>query len=547
MIKSDYKCKEYGLRQGLVSVVTPVYNGEGHLARMLESVLSQSYDYIEMILIDDGSTDQTVSVAEDYCKKFSDRGYSYRIVRASHKCASAAINSGLPYVTGEYLIWPDSDDILEPESVKRRVLFLQNHPEYHCVRSLSYYFNAETGEKQKNRDEKTGDLTREDLFWDILEFKTFVCCGCYMLKSESFFKIYSERHIPEYNVGQNFQMLLPFMYFHKCPTIQEELYGVFVRKGSHSRKYLTRKDEIKKYQFYEMLVDDIVKICSIRDKASIQRIIKWKAGRRKQIALKYNIKVLYINAQYHLYRCKEIGFGQFSKEIALVYYNDLKEKWRLCKMVKRQILAQKEIDRVYFCKKKMVALTFDAAWGNKYTSLILDELDKNKVNATFFINGSSIKMDLETNRQIALKGHELGNFCYGHPHMLILSENQVDMEVEITQQLIKGITGSNTRLFRFPYGESNKYLIKSMRKKGFVSVSWTIDSMDWQKIGVEQIYKNVVKSYKLKNGSIILMNRSGEHTVEALKQIIPELKEMGYEIVPISVLLSAVPLYRYLL
>ena len=163
---------------GKVSVVTPVYNGEFHLEKLLDSVLKQTYPDMEMILVDDGSSDKTIAVAEKYREKFAARGYGYRIVEAEHKNASAAINKGLPYVTGEYLIWPDSDDVLEPESVEKRVDFLKKHPEYHCVRSLSYYFNAETGEVSDKADEQKGDLNKKDLFWDILESKTFVCCGC---------------------------------------------------------------------------------------------------------------------------------------------------------------------------------------------------------------------------------------------------------------------------------------------------------------------------------------------------------------------------------
>ena len=146
-----------------VSLVTPVYNGETYLSPMLESILKQTYQHMEVILVDDGSTDSTIEVAESYQKKFQEKGYEYRIVKAKHKCAAAAINQGLPFVTGEYLIWPDSDDRLEPESVEKRVRFLELHPEYECVRSLSYYFDQITGEVTR-ADEKAGDVEKEDLF-----------------------------------------------------------------------------------------------------------------------------------------------------------------------------------------------------------------------------------------------------------------------------------------------------------------------------------------------------------------------------------------------
>lgn len=291
--------KEQELITGLVSVITPVYNGETHLPKMLDSILGQTYPKMEMILVDDGSTDQTVQIAEQYREKFVAKGYGYRIVRAEHKNASAAINQGLPYVTGEYLIWPDSDDVLEPESVGKRVKFLKQHSQYQCVRSLSYYFDSKTGESRK-AEEQRGDLSKEELFWDILEGKTFVCCGCYMIKSDRFFEIYPDRNIPEYPVGQNFQMLLPYMYRYKCPTIPEKLYGVCVREGSHSRMELTQEKEEKKYRDYEKLVDEIAEIIGIRDKESQRRIACWKAKRRYDISKKYGCKKEAVRALYRL-------------------------------------------------------------------------------------------------------------------------------------------------------------------------------------------------------------------------------------------------------
>lgn len=311
---------------GRVSVVTPVYNGEGHVARILESILQQTYLDIEMVLVDDGSFDKTLCVAESYRERFEEKGYRYHIVQAGHKNASAAINQGLPYVTGEYLIWPDSDDVLQPESVEKRVAFLKECPQYQCVRSLSYYFYEATGMRSEKEDEQKGDLQKEDLFWDILESRTFVCCGCYMLKSEAFFDIYPERRIPEYDVGQNFQMLLPFMFRHKCPTLQEELYGVSIREGSHSRIKLTQAQEEKKYSDYEHLIDDIAAICHITDKYSKDRIDCWKVKRRYFISLKYGRKKQAVAAMYRLRRY---------------------QGWRLPGILKEAL-------RICFCTKKVL-------------------------------------------------------------------------------------------------------------------------------------------------------------------------------------------------
>lgn len=268
---------------GLVSVVTPVFNGEAYISRLLESVLEQTYPHVEMILVDDGSEDRTALIAEGWRERFVRRGYRYEIVRAPHKNASAALNRGLPLVRGEYLIWPDGDDRLAPESIEARVNFLLENPAYSCVRSLSSYFDGETGLPVKAQ-ERRGDLTREDLFWDVLEARTFVCCGCYMLKSRRFFEIYPDRRIPEYDVGQNFQMLLPFLYRYRCPTIRRELYAVAVREESSSRRILPAEEKTRRYEAFERLVDDIAAICGIQDGESERRLLRWKLRRRLELA-----------------------------------------------------------------------------------------------------------------------------------------------------------------------------------------------------------------------------------------------------------------------
>lgn len=274
------------IERGLVSVVTPVYNGEAYVSRLLDSVLVQGYSHIEMILVDDGSADGTYGIAAAYVPKFEAKGYSLQIIRAPHRNASAAINEGLRHVTGEYLVWPDADDELYPDSIARRVGFLKEHPEYECVRSLMAYVPEEIGESVPEQA-TLGDMTKEELFWDILEDRTFSCSGCYMLKTEEFFHIYSTKKIPEYDVGQNYQMLLPFLFRNKCPTIPEKLYRVYVRPDSHSRQKRTEAEETFRYQLFEDLVDEILEICGLTDnRAAVDRIALWKARRRAYLLRK---------------------------------------------------------------------------------------------------------------------------------------------------------------------------------------------------------------------------------------------------------------------
>lgn len=278
--------------RGKVSIVTPVYNGEKHLSNLLDSILAQTYGEMEFILVDDGSEDGTLCAAAAYAERFRSRGIPFTVLSCEHSGAAGAMCKGLPLVTGEYLIWPDSDDVLDPESVELRVQFLNQHPDADSVRSLAYYFEYSEGRplgaaaRRAAPDERIGDPHSTSLFWDILFSRTFVCCGCYMLRSQLFFDIYPDGQIPIYPVGQNFQMLLPYMYRHNCQTLQRELYAVAVRPNSHSRTPLTEDEERAKYRHYENMVDEISRLCALPS-SQAKMIRDWKYGRRVALAQKH--------------------------------------------------------------------------------------------------------------------------------------------------------------------------------------------------------------------------------------------------------------------
>ncbi len=313
--------------RGRVSVVTPVYNGAAYVGRLLESVLAQTWPQVEMILSDDGSQDRTVETARSFQERFEARGYSLQIVTGPHKNASAAINRALPMVTGEFLVWPDSDDALDPESLRRRAEFLRANPRYQCVRSLARYRNEDGSPAPRQEVMERGD--GEELFFPVLWGRSFVCCGCYMLRCGAFFSIYPQRRIPEYDVGQNFQMLLPVLYAHRCPTLQEALYTVYVRPDSHSRRVLTQGEEEAKYAAFEALVDEIAGICRVSGLEERLQIECWKRRRRYALRKRWRRKREAAAELWWLLRHGSMGAGSAVKEAAeLLGGPRLRRLWR---------------------------------------------------------------------------------------------------------------------------------------------------------------------------------------------------------------------------
>ena len=107
----------------LLSIVTPVYNVESYLDRSVQSILSQSYRDIELILIDDGSTDGSSSLCGEFAKK-DDR---VRVVHKENGGVSTARNVGLEIATGEYLTFVDPDDFLAPDTYLLNMEYLMSH------------------------------------------------------------------------------------------------------------------------------------------------------------------------------------------------------------------------------------------------------------------------------------------------------------------------------------------------------------------------------------------------------------------------------------
>ena len=92
-----------------ISVIIPVYNVENYLEESLDSIINQTFTDLEIICVNDGSTDNSPSILNNYANKDS----RINIINQENKGLSAARNSGLDVATGDYIYFFDSDDILE--------------------------------------------------------------------------------------------------------------------------------------------------------------------------------------------------------------------------------------------------------------------------------------------------------------------------------------------------------------------------------------------------------------------------------------------------
>lgn len=112
------------MAESAVSILTTVYNREAFLAEAIESVLNQTFADWELILYDDGSTDRSLPIAQDYASRDS----RIRLIRGNHLGVCGACDAALQAATGEFVGWLDSDDSLMPTALEECVKVLREHP-----------------------------------------------------------------------------------------------------------------------------------------------------------------------------------------------------------------------------------------------------------------------------------------------------------------------------------------------------------------------------------------------------------------------------------
>ncbi len=110
MTNNNYLCKK-----NMLSIIIPIYNSEIYLQRCLDSLVSQTDKNFEVILIDDGSTDDSANICEHYCSS----NYNFKYFHQKNAGPSAARNLGIKYAKGEFISFIDSDDFVSSSYVEK--------------------------------------------------------------------------------------------------------------------------------------------------------------------------------------------------------------------------------------------------------------------------------------------------------------------------------------------------------------------------------------------------------------------------------------------
>lgn len=196
--------------------------------------------------------------------------------------------------------------------------------------------------------------------------------------------------------------------------------------------------------------------------------------------------------------------------------------------------------------RHVVALTFDAGANDAGLPLILRTLLRFHAAATFFMTGHFARTYPALAREIAADGFRIGNHTMTHPYLTRLSDAGVRWEILTAARSITEVTGKNPApLFRFPYGDEDARTIAIANRLGYVTVSWTVDTLGWQGasagITVSEVASRILAA--LRPGEIVLMHVGSSPDgstldAHALPQAISQLQARGYSFVTLDALLG---------
>ena len=190
-------------------------------------------------------------------------------------------------------------------------------------------------------------------------------------------------------------------------------------------------------------------------------------------------------------------------------------------------------------EEKRIALTFDDGPHPRLTPKILDVLDRYGVRATFFMIGVNAENYPGSAREVAARGHEIGNHTFSHGRLSGVGEARAGQELTDCSNAIERVCGCRPRLFRPPEGALDQTAIEVACRNGYEVILWSLDTRDWEVKDENVIARRVLSA--VKPGDIILMHDFIGHnskTPEALEFLIPKLRALGYEFVTVGELLG---------
>ena len=265
--------------QKLVSIVTPCYNGAKYLDRYADTLLNQDYHNCQLVFMDDGSTDDSGRIINSYKEKLKNHGIYLEYYRHDNVGLGGTVAKGIKHIKGDYLIWFDQDDLLDPHSISKRVAFLESHPEYGVVRtSFKKVHDEDLNTVIEIGPSKVSieDRKKCDLFEDYLVCRNiWLQPGCFMIRMSAFNDVNPDHYLYPSREGHDWQLLLPVFYKYKCAYLDEPLFTYVLHEGSLSNAFLSESFErrLERMDNYCTLIIDTLQHMEITDYQKYKKMV----------------------------------------------------------------------------------------------------------------------------------------------------------------------------------------------------------------------------------------------------------------------------------
>ena len=191
-------------------------------------------------------------------------------------------------------------------------------------------------------------------------------------------------------------------------------------------------------------------------------------------------------------------------------------------------------DGVYYngnTDSDMISLMFNVYQGSEYVLDIMDSLDQYGVKATFFVGGSWADDNTEVLREIASRGHELGNHGYFHKDHDKLNAAENRQEIYLCGELVRALTDAQIKLFAPPSGAYSPTTVEVAKELGYKVIMWSKDTIDWRDHDEQLVFSRATQ--KASGGDLVLMHPT-KHTAAALPAVLEYYKEHSLHAVTVS-------------
>ena len=196
---------------------------------------------------------------------------------------------------------------------------------------------------------------------------------------------------------------------------------------------------------------------------------------------------------------------------------------------------------------RTLALTYDDGPNDPWTMRLLEVLQKQQIQATFFMMGQYVRERPEIARAVREAGHTIGNHSFTHPNLIFAGETKLRLELEETSKAIEDATGERPLLFRPPFGGRRPGTFKVVKELGMLPVMWRVICYDWKANSHEQILEHARR--QIVGGEVVLLHDGGHlcmgedrsHTLRATGELISEYKDRGYQFTTVTGMMQMCP------